>query len=167
MTLDHTRVLNEFLLRMGGSSVDEALGNFADARVVDFLMAHGKEFSTDRLQRFTETPFSDWQRPLDPVSCHRNCGDLRAYAPNGRSEYRIVYGWALSDNGIWYCHSWCIRRTGPGNIIETTLARALYFGFVLPDEVHALSACFVPSTLGDELEGLRDPSPSVSVPKSH
>lgn len=150
--MDHARTLNDILLKIGGLRLDEELGNFTDSRVVDFLSEYGRQFSVEGLECLQETPFPDWRKPLDPVQCHRNCADLRVYAPIGLSEYRIVYGWALSDNGTWYCHSWCIKRNGPENIIETTRPRVSYFGFVLPDEVHLLSTCIVPSTLADQLE---------------
>lgn len=147
--MDHARTLYGILLKIGGLRLDEALGNFTDSRVVDFL----SEYETvlrRRVEKRQETPFPDWRKPLDPVQCHRNCADLRVYAPIGLSDYRIVYGWALSDNGRT-SHSWCIKRNGPENIIETTRPRVSYFGFVLPDEVHLLSY-IVPSTLGNQLE---------------
>jgi hypothetical protein len=161
--VDHARTLNDILLKIGGSNLDEAWGNFVDPRVVEFLADYGKEFSTENLECLKETPFPDWRKPLDPVQCHRNCADLRVYAPNGPSEYRIVYGWALSDNGSWSCHSWCIRRTGPENIIETTRPRVSYFGFVVPDDVHVLATYIVPSTLGEQLEKWQSSATSASA----
>ena len=150
--MDHARALNEIMLKIGGLNLDEVWGNFIDPRVVDFLSEYGREFSTAGLEHLTHTPFPDYYRELDLIQCHRNCLDLCCYVGSGASQYRIVYGWALSDNGTWYCHSWCIKRNGPQNIIETTHPRVSYFGFVLPDEVHLLSTYIVPSTLGDQLE---------------
>ena len=149
-------ILNQMLLKIGGSRLDDEPGwaNFSDPRVVNFLLENGREFSTDGLECIQETPGN--HKRLDPVQCHRNCADLRCYIGAGRSEYRIVYGWALSDNGVWYCHSWCIKRTGPDNIIETTRPRRAYFGFVVPDDIHPLATVFVPSNLGDELEKWRN-----------
>ena len=151
-------ILNQILVKIGGSRIDDERGwaNFSDPRVVDFLSKYGREFPTEELECLRETPFPGHHKSLDPVQCHRNCVDLRCYVGTGRSEYRIVHGWALSDNGIWYCHSWCIKRTGPENIIETTCCRIAYFGFVVPDDVHPLAILIVPSSLGDLLEKWRN-----------
>jgi hypothetical protein len=46
--LSRARSLNDILLNIGGSKLDEAWGNFTDSRVADFLSEHGKEFSTER-----------------------------------------------------------------------------------------------------------------------
>ena len=162
--MDCGLILNQILTKIGGSRIDEESGwaNFTDPRVVDFLLKYGKEFSTEGLEYLQETPFPGHHKPLDPVQCHKNCVDLRCYVGTGRSEYLIVHGWALSDNGIWYCHSWCIKRTGPENIIETTRPRIAYFGFVVPDEVHPLATLIVPSNLGELLENWRNPATTTA-----
>jgi len=152
--LDCDLLLKDFLLKIGGSTIDDKLGwaNFIDSRVVDFLLEHGKQFPTEGLECLAHTPFPDYRLPLGRVHCHKNCVDLRCYVGTGRSEYQIVHGWALSTNDTWYCHSWCLKRTGPENIIETTCPRISYFGFVVPDEVDPRAILFVPSNLGDQLE---------------
>lgn len=164
--MDCGTILNPLLTKIGGSCIDDepGWGNFGDPRVVDFLVKYGKEFPTEGLELLKETPFLDHRKPLDPGNCHKNCFELRCYAPNGPSEYQIVHGWALSDDGIWYCHSWCIKTTAPETIIETTHSRIAYFGFVVPDGIHPLSTWIVPSTMGDQLENWRKPAASVSVP---
>ena len=49
--------------------------------------------------------------------------------------YRVCTGYALSDDGMWRQHSWCIdKRPRTTKIIETTEPRVLYFGYVLNDE---------------------------------
>jgi len=149
--VDHARTLNDILLKIDGLNLDEVWGNFIDPRVVDFLSEYGRRFSSVGLEQLTHTPFPDYYRELDPVQCHRNCLDLCCYVGSGASQYRIVYGWALSDKGTWYCHSWCIRRTGPENIVETTPPRVAYFGFVVPDGVDPRATYFVPSNLGEQL----------------
>ena len=151
-------ILNQILTKIGGSSIDGEPGwaNFRDSRVVDFLSEYGKEFPTEGLECLHETPFPGHRKPLDPGQCHRNCVDLQCYVGTGRSEYRTVHGWALSDNGIWYCHSWCIKRIGPETVVETTRARIAYFGFVLPDGVDPRAVLFVPSDLGGLLENWRN-----------
>ena len=161
--MDREIVLNQTLLKIGGSYVDEVSGNFKDCRVIDFLFEYGTKFSTEDLERLTHTPFPDYQRDLDPVQCHRNCLDLACYVGSGPSQYRIIYGWALSANGTWYCHSWCIKRSGPENVIETTLPRLAYFGFVVPDGVDLRGVYFVPSNLGEELDKWRTSSSSSAL----
>jgi hypothetical protein len=154
--LDRGIVLKQTLLKIGGSGLDNEgeWASFRDPRVIDFLLAHGRQFPPEGLECIKETPFPGWRKPLDPYQCHRNCIDLRCYIGNaGQSEYRIVHGWALSDNGIWYCHSWCIKRAGPVNIIETTPRRVSYFGFILPDDVDARAIYWAPDRLGGFLEG--------------
>ena len=158
------RTLVDILLKIGGSRLDDALGNFTDSRVVDFLSEYGREFSTEGLEHLTRTPFPDYKRELDPGQCHRNCLDLCCYVGSGASEYRIAYGWALcDDNGTWYCHSWCVRRTGPENIVETTPPRAAYFGFVVPDGVDSRATYIVPSNLGEKLEKWHTSATSASA----
>jgi hypothetical protein len=152
--LDRGLILNQILLKIGGSRVDDEAGwaNFNDRRVVGFLLKHGREFPTEGLKRLQETPFPDYRQPFDPLHCHRNCVYLCCYVGTGQSEYQMVHGWALSKDEIWYCHSWCIKRTGTQNVIETTAPRIAYFGFAVPDKINLLGTFWVPSTLGDELE---------------
>jgi len=151
--LDCGLILNQLLLKLGGSHIDDesAWAHFSDRRVVDFLLEYGREFPVEGLEWLHETPFPGNRERLDPVQCHRNCVNLRCYVGTGRSEYRIVHGWALSANDTWYCHSWCVMRTGSEIIIETTRPRIAYFGFVVPDDVHALPTLYVSSYLGDQL----------------
>lgn len=161
--MDRDIVLNQTLLKIGGSCVDEALGNFTDSRVLEFLFEYGREFSTEGLECLQETPFPDHHYFFRPNECHKNCIELCCYLGNGGSQYAIVYGWALSHDGVWYGHSWCIKRTEPQHIVETTRARVAYFGFVVPDSVNALSMWIVPSTLGAQLEKLRSSSSSSAL----
>ena len=62
---------------------------------------------------------------MSPISCHSNVAEL--YEDKG---YKIATGWALSSDGLWRQHSWCIDNK---TIIETTKKRKKYFGFVLTD----------------------------------
>ena len=61
---------------------------------------------------------------LRAISCHTNAAELYA-----AKNYKIATGWALSDDGLWRQHSWCID--GKENIVETTKRRRKYFGVVL------------------------------------
>ena len=69
--------------------------------------------------------------------CHRNSALM--WEAN-RDKVRIATGYALSDDGIWRQHSWCVtcdRRSGSrgGRVVETTEKRLLYFGVCLSDEL--------------------------------
>lgn len=54
--------------------------------------------------------------------CHENSAALV------REDPTLVchYGYALSDDGMWREHSWCVKPDG--GIIETTQERVAYFG---------------------------------------
>lgn len=56
-----------------------------------------------------------------PRSCHDNA---EAYARK-RVSAEVFTGWALSSDGIWRYHSWCVRGT---TVIETTEPRLAYYG---------------------------------------
>lgn len=57
-----------------------------------------------------------------PSDCHENCRELVRRDPS------LVwhYGYALSEDGMWREHSWCVKPDG--GIIETTVGRVAYFG---------------------------------------
>lgn len=56
--------------------------------------------------------------------CHENCLELFL---NNEIDF-CVFGYALSDDGLFRSHSWGIKD---GIVIETTEPRLLYFGYVL------------------------------------
>ena len=68
-----------------------------------------------------------------PNRCHSNsCLYYRAHP-----EARICTGYALSpDDGLWRSHSWClvIKDSGERVIIETTVKRLVYFGYVMTND---------------------------------
>ena len=57
--------------------------------------------------------------------CHKNSVFL--WEKNKREE-RLVTGYALSNIGVWHQHSWILYED---NIIETTLPREKYYGYIL------------------------------------
>lgn len=57
--------------------------------------------------------------------CHMNAIRL---AMNNKG-WAIGTGLALSPDGVWRVHSWCVNTRG--RIVETTLPRDLYFGAVM------------------------------------
>lgn len=62
-----------------------------------------------------------------PCKCHSNSASLWHDNFRKNENMSIVTGYALSKDGIWRQHSWCILANG--TIIETTRKRTKYFGF--------------------------------------
>ena len=65
----------------------------------------------------------------DPCRCHSNSA---AMWDANRNKVRIVTGYALTDDGMWCQHTWCIDKDDKP--IETTEKRLLYYGFILNDD---------------------------------
>lgn len=61
-----------------------------------------------------------------PCQCHANTAAMWKKNPDRVS---IVTGYALSDDGVWRCHTWGLSKSG--TVYETTVARDGYFGVVL------------------------------------
>lgn len=71
-------------------------------------------------------------KSMEDSQCHSNSACLAEHFPN---KYKIVTGYALSDDLVWRCHSWVIETIkGKTQIIETTKKRLKYYGYVLNDE---------------------------------
>jgi hypothetical protein len=67
--------------------------------------------------------------PGRPSQCHEN--SCLCWEAN-QDRLFVATGYALSDDGMWRQHSWCVAPKGKGvTIIETTEPRELYFGFVM------------------------------------
>jgi len=67
--------------------------------------------------------------------CHHNsCVIWTESRHDEKKDIRIATGYALSNDGMWRSHSWCVLVEEESNtIIETTEERVAYFGFVLSD----------------------------------
>ena len=66
-----------------------------------------------------------------PSQCHFNS----AHLAKKTLGMMLCTGYALSDDGLWRQHSWCVSKTGKKlSIVETTTKRVAYFGFVLNDD---------------------------------
>ncbi len=68
--------------------------------------------------------------PMEPNRCHSNASILWSKYNN----VNIATGYALTKDGMWRQHSWCIIPSENDRVIETTMKRVLYFGYVLNDE---------------------------------
>ena len=60
--------------------------------------------------------------PLEDCQCHNNCKFLQNY----ENSLTVFTGFALSDDGLWRFHSWCLTKDD--TIIETTEPRIMYYG---------------------------------------
>jgi len=68
-------------------------------------------------------------------ACHMNSA---IFWLNNESDCDLMTGYALSEDGIWRQHSWCLlyRNLFSGEdidacVVETTVGRLLYYGFKL------------------------------------
>lgn len=71
-----------------------------------------------------------------PSRCHENASlYFLKNNHNCNPGVLICTGYAISDDGMWRQHSWCIcKKANKTQIIETTVKRVAYFGFVLQPE---------------------------------
>jgi hypothetical protein len=88
--------------------------------------------------------FDETHELIEGVPHHCQQNSARLWYEN-REKYRIVDGYALSDDGLWRQHSWVVDANY--NTIETTAPRVLYFGFILT-ELECIE--FALANIGDE-----------------
>jgi hypothetical protein len=72
--------------------------------------------------------FSDGKSKLikgEPCRCHSNSALLW----HKDKKRKICTGYALSDDGVWRSHTWCV--VDKTKIIETTIKRIKYYGYIL------------------------------------
>lgn len=114
---NHIRRLKKKLLAIGGKRVDTELNH-----LIQIVVSHGELFQHSVLMR-----------EMEPCRCHRNVSELwRNRRPKGRL-FAICTGYGLSaEDDMWRPHSWALSKTSDRiSIIETTVARAKYFGLIL------------------------------------
>lgn len=66
-------------------------------------------------------------------SCHSTSAILQLLAPADR---QIMTGYALSEDGCWRRHTWVMQD---GQVMEPTVERTQYFGYVLVDPLDVLA----------------------------
>lgn len=106
--------LKERLLSIGGTTIPEFIGS-DDIEIYNLLKSG--TVSTPQISKILI-------RKGTPSKCHRNCCDM--YERD--ISLRIVTGFCLSDN-TWYEHSWLLNKSN--SLIETTIKRDIYFGYIL------------------------------------
>jgi hypothetical protein len=65
----------------------------------------------------------------DHRRCHSNSAALWDV---NRDKLTLATGYALSRDGMWRQHSWCVNDMS--TVIETTEKRVLYYGFLMTPE---------------------------------
>lgn len=100
------------LLAIGGSVI--CVVGFEED--LDFILKAGQAWAPTKRQVILHKG--------TPSRCHDNVLSLWEANP----QVKVCTGYALSEDGVWRCHSWCIAD---GNIVETTLTRLAYYGFIL------------------------------------
>lgn len=73
-----------------------------------------------------------------PNQCHRNVAER--YENSKKHGFKIVSGYALAEDGVWYSHSWGLSKGGT-IILETTQKFQKYFGYIL-NESESEEFCF-------------------------
>lgn len=109
--------LRDRLLTFGG---EQACMPVID-RDVDDILTRGQFWYGDILK----------MKKGEPCQCHYNSANLW---DRNRENVKIVTGYALTVDGMWRQHTWCLQVKPRKNIIlETTEERICYFGYVLTD----------------------------------
>lgn len=74
----------------------------------------------------------------EPSQCHTNSAMLweanksRTLEGPYREELALATGYAMSEDGLWRQHSWCVLRTPARvKVVETTVPKVAYYGFVM------------------------------------
>lgn len=68
----------------------------------------------------------------EPSRCHSNSANLW---DKNRNKLKISTGYALSKDGLWRQHTWCVwRATRSWRVVETTAKRIQYYGFIMDEE---------------------------------
>ena len=115
-TLDAMKALHDRILSFGGDEV---------------CMTAFDEDAAKTLSRGRFFYGSSYMRKGQPSQCHSNSAGL--WHAN-RGHCSIATGYALSEDGLWRCHSWVVQpRTRTMRVWETTVKRVAYFGFIMND----------------------------------
>lgn len=68
----------------------------------------------------------------EPCQCHSNSANLWN---ENKDKVQICTGYALTKDGMWRQHSWCVVKTPRSyKVIETTMPRISYYGYILDNK---------------------------------
>ena len=113
--------LEQKLLSLGGEKVAHTF-----EEDLDKILTRGQVFDGKKSQVVK----------MRDSKCHTNssCFWKNYSDEHGTDEVKIVTGWALSpDDKTWRQHTW-VYLPGKNKVIETTVKREKYFGFILDDD---------------------------------
>lgn len=101
----------------------------------------------------------------EPTHCHDNVCEFWKEQPD---RYVLATGYGLSQDGLWRPHSWLMepQNDGPARIVETTVGRLAYFGYVM-DLPQSIDFVFggTPAHLREQvLQMLRKPAAAALEP---
>lgn len=109
--------LRKRLLALGGEEVDFTSGSDL---YTELLLERGFATEPKRVDRI----------PGRRRRCHWNSAVAYLDTYPRCEPYRIVTGWALGNNGLWYRHSWVLDVDGD-QICESTFKACIYYGVML------------------------------------
>lgn len=66
----------------------------------------------------------------NPSQCHANSAEIWY---ENQERFGLMTGYALSSDGMWRQHSWCVIIDN-GIVLESTEPRVGYFGFLMTNE---------------------------------
>jgi hypothetical protein len=110
--------LRTLLLSFGGSEVCLPVKD----RDADNILKRGQLWYGDRVYKTLGKP----------SQCHANSANCWY---NNQENIVLCTGYALSEDGMWRQHTWCVEpRVRKSRVIETTVKRVAYFGFAMTKE---------------------------------
>ena len=116
-TLDAMKKLHDKILTFGGDEV---------------CMTEFDEDAPKILKRGRFFYGSSYMRKGQDCQCHYN--SARLWYKN-KDRCFIATGYALSEDGLWRCHSWVVQPMARTvRVWETTVKRVAYFGVALTSE---------------------------------
>ncbi len=115
--------LHEILLSFGGSAVAEHKGYYEED--LDKLLSRGQLWLAHGIEKMKGRE----------SQCHMHSAYL--WNANKDKEVYLATGYALSESGVWYQHSWCLHRKKRSvSVVETTSPKRMAcFGYVMAHEV--------------------------------
>ena len=90
------------------------------------------------LRRGRRFPGRSISIPGQPSQCHFNSACLWEMSQEGKLQphknIEICTGYALSRDGVWRQHTWCCFSDPKLKVVETTVKRVQYYGYVLTQD---------------------------------